>query len=96
MFGLFERELRQVHLIAEATFGAHGRHEGLDVLGHRFLAGDELRAQPGGPVPFELRQGLPVGSVAREIDIGRIPEFGVATGEELQREAVPVEAACGE
>ena len=96
VFGLFERELRQIHLIAEATLGAHGRHEGLDVLGDRLLAGDELSAQPGGPVPFELRHRLPVGPVAREIDFGGIPEFGVASGEQLQRQAVPVEAAGGE
>ena len=96
VFGLLERELRQVHLVAEATFGPHGRHERLDVLGDRFLAGDELSAQSGGPVPFEVRHGLPVGPVAGEVDVGGIPELGVAPGEQLQREAVPVEAACGE
>ncbi len=96
VFGLLERELRQIHLVAEATFGPHRRHEGLDVLSDRLLAGDELSAQSGGPVPFEFRQPLPVGAVAREVDIGRIPEFGVAPGEQLQRQAVPVEAAGGE
>ena len=96
VFGLLERELRQIHLVAEATFGAHGRHERLDVLGDRFLAGDELSAQSGGPVPFEFRHRLPVGPVAGEVDVGRIPEFGVAPGEQLQRQAVPVEAAGGE
>ena len=96
MFGLLERELRQVHLVAEATLGPHGRQERLDVLGHRLLAGDELSAESGGPLAFEVRQCLPVGPVAGEVDVGRIPELGVAPGEQLQWQALPVEATRGQ
>ena len=54
------------------------------------------RAQPGGPVAFQVGQRFPVLPVAGEVDVGRIPELGVAPGEQLQRQAVPVEAARGE
>ena len=93
VLGFLERELRQVHLVAEPALGPHRRHERLDVLGDRFLACDELGAQSGGPVAFEVGQRLPVGPVAREVDVGGIPELRVAAGEQLQRQAVPVEAA---
>jgi hypothetical protein len=96
VLGFLERELRQIHLVAESAFGAHRRHEGLDVLRDRFLAGDELCAQPGGPVALEVGQRLPVGPIAREVDVGRIPELGVAPGEQLERQAIPVEPARGE
>ena len=93
VLGFLERELRQVHLVAQPSLGAHCGHERLDVFGHRFLTGDELRAQPDGVIALGIRQLLPVLPVLREVDIGRIPELGVAAGEELQRQAVPVEAA---
>ena len=96
VLGLFEGELRQVHLVAEPSFCPHRGHERLDVLGHRFLAGDELGAQPGGVVAFVVGQPLPVGAVAGEVDVGGIPEFRVAAGEQLQRQAVPVEPARGQ
>jgi len=70
-------ELSQVHLVAEASFFAHRGHERLDVLGHRFLAGDELRAQPGGEIAFIIVQPLPSGAVAREIDVGGIPNLAL-------------------
>jgi hypothetical protein len=92
VLGFLERELHQVHLVGEAALVAHRRHERLNILGDRFLTGDELRAQPPGKVALEVRQGLPVGAVAREVDIGGILELRVATGEELHREAVPVES----
>ena len=93
VLGLLEGELRQVHLVAQPSFGPHRGHERLDVLGHRFLAGDELRAQSGGVVAFVVGQPLPVGAVAGEVDVGRIPELRVAAGEQLERQAVPVEPA---
>ena len=94
VFGLLEGELRQVHLVAQPSLGPHRAHERLDVLGDRFLAGDELGAQPGGVVAFAVGERLPVGPVAGEVDVGGIPELGVAAGEQLERQAVPVEAAC--
>src|ERR1700757_1210896 len=93
MFGFLERELRQIHLIAEAPLGPHRASEGLDVLRYRFLARNELRAQPEGEVTFDIRQLLPVRAVAGEVDVGRIPELGVASGKKLQWQAVPVQSA---
>ena len=96
MLGLFEGELGQVHLVAQPSLFPHRGHERLDVLGDRFLAGDELRTQAGGEIAFVLVQSLPVGTVPREVDVGRIPEFRVATGEQLERQAVPVEPASSQ
>ena len=55
VLGFLERELRQIHLVAQPTFGAHRGHERLNVLGHRFLPGDELGAQPGRIVALVVR-----------------------------------------
>ena len=96
VFGLLERELRQVHLVAEAPLSPHRRHERLDVLGDGLLARDELRAQPGGPFAFQIGERFPVLSVLREVDVGGVPELGVAAGKQLERQAVPVQAARGE
>ena len=96
MFGLLEGELRQVHLVAQPPLGPHRRHERLDVLGDRFLAGNELGAQPGGVVAFTVGERLPVRAVAGKVDIGGIPELCVAAREQPQRHAVPVEAACSD
>ena len=93
VLGFLERELRQIHLVAQPTLGPHCGHERLNVLGHRFLAGNELGAQPGGVVAFVVRQPLPVRAVAGEVDVGRIPELRVAAGEQLERQAIPVESA---
>lgn len=87
---LFKGELRQVHLVTESPLGAHGRHERLDVLGHRLLAGDELRAEPGRIVTFPIGERVPVRPVAREVDIGRIPKFRIAADEQLERQGIPV------
>lgn len=78
VFGLLERELREIHLVAQSSLGPHRGHERLDVLGDRLLAGDELRAQPGGIVAFDIRQLLPVRPVAGEVNIGGIPELCVS------------------
>lgn len=78
VFGFLERELRQIHLVGQPSLGPHRGHERLDVLGHRLLAGNELGAQSGGVVTFVVRQLLPVRPVAREVDVGRIPELCVA------------------
>ena len=96
MFGLFERELGQIHLVTESALGAHRRHEGLDVLCDRFLAGDELRAQARRPFAFQLRQRFPVSPVPREVDVCRIPELGVAAGKQLERQAGPVQTSFGQ
>lgn len=96
VFGFLERELRQIHLVGQPSLGPHRGHERLDVLGHRLLAGNELGAQSGGVVTFVVRQLLPVRPVAREVDVGRIPELCVAPGEQLQWQARPVESARGE
>ena len=78
MLGFLECELGQIHFVSEAPFSPHRGHERLDVLGHRFLAGNELRAQLGGTVAFRLGQRFPVRPVVGEVDIGRIPELRVA------------------
>ncbi len=74
-------ELRQVHFVAQPPLGTHRGHERLDILSHRFLARDELRAQPGGIVAFAFGERFPVCPVAREVDTGRVPEFRVTAGE---------------
>ncbi len=96
VFGFLEGELGQIHFVAQAPLGPHRAYERLDVLGHRFLAGDKFGAQPGGIVAFVASQPLPILAVAGKIDVGRIPEFRIAAGKELQRQAVPVESACDE
>ena len=81
VFGFLERELRQIHLVAQASLGPHRGHEGLDVLSHPFLAGNEYGAEAGSDVAFAIRERLPVRAVAGEVDVGGIPEFRVASGE---------------
>jgi hypothetical protein len=80
VLGFLERELGQVHLVAQPAFGPHRVHERLNVLGHGFLAGDELGAESGGVVAFVVRKPLPVGAVAGEVDVGRVPELRIAAG----------------
>lgn len=91
VFGLLEAELRQIHLVAEASLGGHRGHERLDVGGDGFLAGGELRAQEGRTAPFVVRQPGPIRRVRGEVDVGGVPEFLVALDEQAQREPVPVE-----
>ena len=81
VLGFLERELRQIHLVAQPAFDPHRGHERLNVLRHGFFAGDELGAQPGGVVAFVVRKPVPVGAVAGEVDVGRVPELGIAAGE---------------
>lgn len=82
VFCLFEAELAQVHLVAEATFGGHRGHERLEVLGDGFLAGDELRAQARHAALFVRGEVLPVFGVSAEVDVCRVPELGVALVEQ--------------
>ncbi|EUA43074.1 hypothetical protein I552_7815 [Mycobacterium xenopi 3993] len=77
VLGLLERELRQVHFVAEPPFRAHRGHERLDVLGDRLFARDELRAQPGGVVALALSKRLPIVAVTGEVDISGSQNFAL-------------------
>ena len=56
---VLERELRQVHPVAEPALNPHRRRERPDVLGHRLLTREELRTQPGSRVALEVTECLP-------------------------------------
>jgi hypothetical protein len=96
VLGLFETELGQVHLVAEPAGGGHGLHERLDVLRHRFLTGDELRAEVGRGTLLVGVEGLPVRGVAAEVDVGGVPELGVSLDEQAKREGIPVQPALAQ
>ncbi len=85
VFGLFETELRQVHLVAEASLGRHRPHEGLDVLGHRLFTRDELTDEIGCATALLVVQFDPVLGVPGEVDRHRVPEPCVPFDEETQR-----------
>ena len=74
MLGLLPEKGGEIHLLFETTFGRHHLDQGQQIEDHGLLAGLKQRAQPQQKVALVFRQGIPVFTVALEIDRPRIPD----------------------